>query len=217
MTNLSENLMNTGYLLRTTKWKEILGLGRMRSEAVMMYQHGDIAGVPGHSILGKLNKRVFWPPTDLFHFLLIADYIPHENDYVILESVNKGIAVGRLSWYEGKGYRVFRPNIPRSQYWGRRACQALTQHGRAKYDYLLILKLITGSLLVWAKQLIKEGRLHRIRAVELPYARDSRFICTEAANEAWHLVGYPIVPKGMVPLPSAFIEALSWGELIELR
>ena len=187
-----------------------------------IYQHGDIGGVPSYSLLGKLNKAIFWPHTQLYHFFVIADYIPEENDYVILESTGKGISVGRLSWYNGKEYRIFRPSGDEVAKLGVRACRALTQFGQAKYDYRLYVKMIFGCMAVWLehiwyKMTVKDyGFYWDIRPAELPYARDSKFICTEAANEAWRLVGHPIIPNGVIKLPSGFIEALYLRNLVEI-
>jgi len=196
-------------------------------EILPIYQHGDIGGVPSYSTLGKLNKAVFWPSTDLYHFFIIADYIPDEDDYVILESTGKGISVGRLSWYNGKEYRVFRINDPEAKLLGWKACQRLTQHGQAKYDYGLYIKILAGCLKVWAGKLWTRlgGFVTRsqelsftwmIAPAELPYARDSRFICTEAANEAWRLVGRPPIPDGVIKLPAGFIQALYHHKLKEV-
>ena len=187
-----------------------------------VYQHGDIFGVPSYSTPGKFNKAVFWPHTDLYHFGIIADYIPDENDYVILESTGKGIGVGRLSWYDGKEYRVFRINDPEAVDLGVRACRALTQFGQARYDYGLYIKILAGCVWtwmehIWYKLTVKDYAFTwDIRPAELPYARDSRFICTEAANEAWRLVGRPPIPNGVIKLPAGFIEALYCQKLIEV-
>jgi hypothetical protein len=193
-----------------------------------IYQHGDIGAVPSHSILGKLNQAIFWPHTDLYHFFIIADHIPEEDDYVILESTGKGISVGRLSWYKGKGYRVFR--VEPAEYHetvikhrGVQACRRLTKHGQAKYDYWLYMKLLVGCIAVWDRHLTDKIRRRRspfpwwvIKPSELLYARDSRFICTEAANEAWRMVDLPIIPDGIIKLPAGFIMALYNKFLVEV-
>jgi len=48
---------------------------------------------------------------------------------------------------------------------------------------------------------------------EIRYARDSRFICTELANEVWRLAGYPPIPRGVIPIPAAFARAFEQGKL----
>lgn len=183
----------------------------------MAYINGDIGAVLAEGfakVAGLLSRKIFTPHTDLFHFFLIGDYIPEENDYVILEATPRGVMVGRLSWYEG--YRIFRVVDPDVRELGIRAARAATKYGRAYYDYLLFFKLLAGVMRCLFRQLMNEGWFKAIRPAELPYARDSRFICTEIANEAWRLVGRPIVPKGVVPLPAGFIEALNSGKLVEV-
>jgi len=66
---------------------------------------------------------------------------------------------------------------------------------------------------IYAKMLVKERRLRRIRPAELPYRENHRFICTELANAVWAQVGRPVVPKGVMPLPAGYIEALQAGKL----
>jgi len=180
----------------------------------MKYQHGDIFGVPSDSFLGIANKAVFSPHTDLYHFGIIADYIYDEEDYVILESSAKGISVGRLSWYQT--YRVFRFADPEIATLGVKACQKLTMYGRARYDYALFLKIFIGCLTVWLGQILTGHKPTAIKPVQLPYGVNSRFICTEAANLAWKIVGYPIIPKDTIPLPAGFIKALNNGLLVEI-
>jgi len=179
------------------------------------YQAGDIVGVKSTGITGKLNTAIFTPHTRLFHFAIIYTHIAREDDYIILHSTDKGIGVGRLSWY--KDYRVFRltKNID-IQLWGRIACANLTKLGKAKYDYLIFVKLLFGCLRAWLAQLLKDGRFRAIKPKELHYARDRRFTCTEAVNEAWRSIGFPIIPKGVVPLPAGIIQALIDKKLKEV-
>lgn len=187
------------------------------SERQMMrqiYQHGDIGGVPNRGLLGRINRAVFHPHTDLYHFFLVADYVPEEDDYVILESTARGVGVGRLSWYED--YRIFRVNAPMAKSLGVKACRMLTKHGRAGYDHLLFAKLLLGCLGAWLGQLFRLEPFGPINPWQLSYGRNSRFICTEAANEAWAMVGYPVIPRGMMPLPAGFEAARICGKLLEV-
>lgn len=180
------------------------------------YQHGDIGAVDSNSLLAKAQRAIFLPKARAIHHFLIADYIPEEDDYVILESIAKGIAVGRLSMYQPETYRVYRPVLPDSRILGIRACRELTRYGRARYDYGIYFKMAIDLLFCFARQLVLERKMHKIRAKDLLYGRDSRFICTEAVNEAWRAVGYPIIPKGVIPIPPAFIEAHVLGKIEEV-
>jgi len=60
-----------------------------------MLQPGDIFAVKGKGIIGKLSSKLMAPPTDRFHFGLVWEKA--DKDHIILESIAKGIAVGRLS------------------------------------------------------------------------------------------------------------------------
>ena len=178
------------------------------------YRHGDIVGI-ADSPLRHIARRVFKPHTDLYHWCLVCGYVEHEDDYIILESIARGICVGRLSWYQGREYRVFRVTMGQDRRLGRRVCQELTRFGRARYDWLFLAVLPFDCLRCWLRQLFTEGRFRAIQAAELKHWENERLTCTEAAN-AWRYVGYPIVPPGVKPMPSAFIEAVNVGRLIEV-
>ena len=189
-----------------------------------VYQHGDLAGIPWVTtgdVLPKAAERIFSPHTKLFHWVLIADYIQAENDYVILEAINpSGFRVGRLSWY--CDYRVFRPtttqqiSIRTIRVRGQRACRSVTRYGRSGYDHGFIFRLPIDVLVCWAKQFFTTGRCHAIRAEELPYKFNDRLCCTEAVVLAWRLVGIWIVPPGVKPLPCAIVAAINEGRLKEV-
>lgn len=173
---------------------------------------GDIGATKGKGIAGWLSKNLFIPHSDRFHFFLIAEPVDGEDDYIILESItSKGITVGRLSWYPLDELHVYRVKDPHWQALGRLAVLELTKYGRAGYDYLLPVKLLLGVL-----QLILKGKLPPWRPEQLPYGRNSRFLCTEAANESWRAVGYPIIPEGVCPLPAGFELALEEDRLVRI-
>ena len=179
------------------------------------YLPGDIVGVPARHVLARLCYHVFWPHTKLFHWLIIYEYIPEEQDYVILESIRKGVVVGRLSRYKGSGCRAFRPVVSNPAL-GKRACHELTRYGRNTYDWLIVLTLPFDCLAVLIRQLATEGCLRPIRPSELPYRVDHRLTCTEAANLGWARLGYPLVRSDVFPIPAAFIEAVREGRLREV-
>jgi hypothetical protein len=179
------------------------------------YLPGDIVGVPANHLLARLCHSAFEPHTNLFHWLIIYEYVPDERDYIILESIPKGVAIGRLSWYKGNDYRVFRPNVDDPTV-GKKVCQELTRYGRNGYDWLVFITLPFDCLAILVRQIAIEHRLHPIRPSELPYRADHRLTCTEAANLGWTRVGYSLVPAGVFPLPAAFIEAVRRRRLKEV-
>lgn len=205
-----------------------------------MLESGDIFAVKGEGFLGKLSSKLMEPKTDRFHFGLIwlkTDWfrglaelekifspgeiekikslaVDYDNDYVILESISKGPAVGRLSFYEGKDIKFYRVDCPKELRFS--APIELTKWGRSKYDYLLILRIGVQGLWLIFKHLITAGKLQRIRAEELTWSRNSSFICTEAVDISYDSVGVNIIPPNVCPTPSAFKQAELEGRMREI-
>lgn len=175
----------------------------------------DIGATKGKGPLLWFSQNLIKPKTDRIHFFIIGDYIPWEDDYVILEAISSGIRVGRLSFYEPAELEIYRVKLGYGELgrvFGtelrRRASLELTKVGRARYDWVLFIQLALGGI-----GLLLRGKLPPWRPEQFPYGRDKKYICTEAAAEAWRGVGHPIIPEGVVPVPSAFIQALQEGKL----
>ena len=177
---------------------------------------GDIGATRGRGILGYLHRNLFAPETDRFHHLLI--WKPYKGgDWIILESISKGLSVGLLSWYKAQDIKFYRVDCPSEL--RRRAPLELIKWGRSRYDYLLIPKLVIGSILAWTKILWKEHRLRKLRAEDLCpfYSWDSRLLCTEAVWCGYNAVGVNIIPYGVPPLPSSFRQAELEGRLSKIE
>lgn len=177
-------------------------------------QPGDIFATKGEGIIGWLSRRLMAPETDRSHYGLV--WLKRDNDHLILESISKGIAVGRLSFYEGEDIKFYRVNCPKNL---RAAAPVeLTKWGRSRYDYLLVAKLVVQGLWLVLKHLITEGKIRKIRAEELSpiYTWDSRLICTEAAWCGYNAVGVNIIPYGVPPMPSSFREAELQGRIYKI-
>jgi len=178
----------------------------------MSYQPGDIVGVAG-GLFVRAACRIFTPRTTLYHYLVIGEEIPEEDDHMIFEAIASGVRVGRLSWYNNDQYVVFRVNHPESFTLGRTACRLASQFGRWGYDFAVYLYILYDVCAIYTKMLFRERRLRRIRPAELPYHENHRFICTELANAVWAQVGQPVIPKGVMPVPAGYVEALQAGRL----
>lgn len=170
----------------------------------------DIGAVKGRGPLLWLSQNLLKPKTDRIHFFLIGDYIPWDDDYVILESIAKGIAVGRLSFYKPEDIEIYRVNLSSNpkmkelnRQLRRRVAAEMTRVGRARYDYILYLQLIAGAITLFFK-----GKLPPFAPADLPYGRNKDYICTEAANFGWRAVGHPIIEPGVVPTPAGYKKAL---------
>ena len=173
---------------------------------------GDIFATKGKGITGWASRNLLSPQTDRFHFGILWKYFG--DDFLILESISKGLAVGKLSWYQGADVEFYRVNCPEELRFA--APDSLIDWGRAKYDYWLIGKILFGAVAALARILWKEHRLRRVRAEELPYGVNSALICTEAVDVAYDSVGVNIIPAGVIPIPSAFRAAELEGRLIKL-
>lgn len=174
---------------------------------------GDIFSTKGEGILGWLSRNLTAPPTDRFHYGLVWGKV--DDDYLILESITKGIAVGRLSLYEGADIKFYRVNCPKEL--REQAPIELTRWGRSLYDYLLIPKLAIQGIALFIEQFFTEGRFRRIRAEELTWVHNNSFLCTEAVDIAYDAVGVNIIPAETCPIPSAFRQAELDGRITEVK
>jgi len=179
---------------------------------IEMLEPGDIFAVKGKGIIGWLASRLMTPETDRFHFGLIWQKV--EDDYIILESIAKGIAVGRLSMYEGKDVKYYRVDCPPEL--AAQAPVELTKWGRSHYDYLLIVKLVIQGLWLVFKHLVTEGKIRRIRAEELSWSQNDSPVCTEGVDIGFDAVGVNVIPIEVCPAPSAFMQAELDGRMAEL-
>lgn len=175
---------------------------------------GTVGFCKSSTMISMINA-VTAPKTELGHCFLVWDYLPEENDYIILESLNKGITVSRMAKYRGKGIRFFDVNCPPDL--KQAAPVALTKWGESGYDWGLIIRLALVGFLLILKNLITELRLRRLRAEELPYNTNVSLVCTEAVQISYLAVGVPIIDPGIVPTPSTFEQAIKDGMLVELQ
>jgi len=177
-------------------------------------QIGDIFATKGVGMTGWASRNLFAPKTDRFHHGILWKHLG-QGDFIILESISKGLAVGKLSWYEGKNIEYYRVNCDEDLRFA--APGSLVEWGRAKYDYWLIVKLLFGAIAAWARILWKERRLRKLKAEDLPfYNWNDALICTEAVVVGFASCGVNIVPPDVVPLPSAIKQAELDGRLTKI-
>lgn len=159
------------------------------------------------------------PRTDRFHFGLIGFHYPEPfNDYLVAESINsgvfaKGVCHGWLGKYKGEDVEIYEIADPEWVLLGEDVFLHTYNFQTVAYDQLLIPALALSAIECFAYQLISERRLRRIRAEELCYARNKKFLCTEMANESWWTFGYPLIRPGIAPTPSAFKQVELAGKI----
>jgi len=170
------------------------------------YQTGDFAFIKG-GFLSILSNAIFTPSTRLYHTLIIGQYLPDEDDYIIFESLASGVRTGRLSWYSKCTYVVLRLHDPQSEIFGRIAMNECTKFGRWGYDFGMFFLIVKDLMGIWIRQLAVEHRLHQVNATELTYRENRSLICTEFVNLAYKPTQRPPVPVGVLPIPSSILEA----------
>lgn len=175
----------------------------------MKLEPGDIFATKGKGIAGWAVRKLLAPTTDRFHFGIIWKQMGQ--DYIILESISKGIAVGLLSWYDPKDVEIYRVDCLKQL--RTQAPGYLVLYGRSRYDYLLILKISFGGVLAFLKAFFLYSKLERLRAEDFPYGQNSELICTEAVDIAYDAVGVNLIPEGVLPLPNAFKAAEIDGKM----
>ncbi|MBU2249832.1 MAG: hypothetical protein KKD77_24000 [Gammaproteobacteria bacterium] len=173
----------------------------------------DIIRVKGNGPMSLLAHSIFAPYTDRHHHALV--WSKSGDDYIILESVSKGLAVGRLSMYAGADVTFYRAvNLDFAT--RERACDELTRYGRAPYDYALYIRLVR-NIIKAELSILRSGRWFRkLHAYELPYREDGWLVCTEAVALAFRLVNWSLVPDGVMALPSAIEQASLDGLIREV-
>lgn len=184
------------------------------------YHPGDIVGLEpdGWSKLqAKASQAVFTPHTPLLHFFFIGKYISKEKDYVIYESIpSHGVAIGRLSFYDGQKYGVFRISHPNTAL-GQCIIDEVSRFGREHYGYPSILRMLLGIAFIEWQQWKAFRRLRAIKARDMYiYMSDKGKLCTQLVHDVPLKLGVDILPVGDAALPCAFIEALECGKLVEV-
>ena len=177
-------------------------------------QPGDIFATEGKGPAGWAVRNLISPSTDRFHFGILWKKLPN-NDFIILESIRKGLAVGKLSWYSDRDIVFYRVDCP----WDLRsiAANGLVDYGRAMYDFMLIPKIVVGIIAALFEILTKERKIRKPTAEDFPYGENSSLICTEAVDIAYDSVGVNIIPEGVIPLPNAFKQAELDGRISQIH
>lgn len=176
-------------------------------------QRGDIFAIKGEGYLSRLQTNLILPQTDRFHYGLLGEYIKEENDFVILESIQKGTAVGRLSWYIKSDIKFYEVNDPDSKRLGKEASIQATKWGRAKYDYRVYIWIFWNAMKLFARQLWEEHRLRKVHITEFPpLPKDKRLLCTELGRESYRGI-YPILPLPLAEFPAAYELARLTGSI----
>ena len=185
-----------------------------------LIQPGDIVGIrePGVSDWGlKIMNFFMAPKNDLLHYALVSHFDERLNDWVLIESISKGVTFQLLkNWYlkRKSTVAVFRvADATLSQ--RMKAISNIYCYANKKFDYKLIVKLIGWYIGHFFNQLFHfKNPIHKFKASDFPYYKsDENFFCTELVVRAYADDGIYIVPKDVLPLPSSLKQAENDGRL----
>ena len=173
-------------------------------------QPGDFFAISGNDWFGRFQRfmltRYMDPPSDRNHFGLLWE--EHEGDWIVWESIPKGVVCDYLSNYKDeRTIQFFRPVCDEAI--SKEAPEKLVEYGRDLYDFLLIGKMIWDAFAGTLRMLWREHRLRRFRPDEFTYKPNHAMICTEVVLQGYHEAGYDIAPPAWMPFPNV----LEWARL----
>ena len=200
-----------------------------RQEVFDQLQRGDIFATTNPSLIGRLHHKLFRPRTTRFHYGILGEKVIHEKelDWVIFESITKGTAVGRLSWYLNDDVEVYRIVVRDSDLagygldaksrdtigfnFGVLASLEATNMGRRWYDYRLLAVILWKSLLAMALHLWREGQVY-VDYRDLRPIGGLDLACTELVNECFKPY-FPVIDERFLATPANFKQSVLDGRL----
>ena len=181
-----------------------------RQEVFAQLQRGDIFATTNPSLIGQLHKSLFRPRTTRFHYGILGEYILKDDDFTIFESIAKGTAVGRLSWYLNEDVEVYRVVGP--DYIGVLASLEATNMGRRRYDFRLLGVIAWKSLLAMVGHLWREGEVY-VDYCDLRPIGGLDLLCTELVHECFKPY-FPVIDERFLATPANFKQSVLDGKLV---
>lgn len=169
-----------------------------------MFKTGDIVGVRG-TPCQRLLLGLISPASDRWHFFLIGEYLYHEGDRVIYESLADGVRIGRLSLYRGAEVEVYR--ISDEKVAGE-IIEEASEFGRDQYDYVFFVRLVLQAVGYW----IKNG-FRPVPYVKFANVDDKLLTCTELVEACCRAANFPLFSPQIVATPAAFKQAALDGRI----
>lgn len=159
---------------------------------------------------------IFWPETWYYHVAILGEYIEDENDYEIVESIGSGVRLGRLSFYNGRTYRILWPSGAQLED-GKKAWRKASKFGRRRYDFKFYFKLPFRLCWMQAVNLFKYRSFFKVTATQLGAEKGQGMVCTKFGSYVWRQVdeNYPF-PSYWAEIPASFEAAIKMRFLIVL-
>jgi hypothetical protein len=184
-----------------------------REKIRMILEVGDIGAQKGSGLTWRMLRFLMTPDTDRYHHFVV--WRPFKDgDWLILESIDKGIAFSKLSSYNKEDIKFYRVKCDEAI--RREAPDTLLAYGKSKYDNVLKATLFFQLLRILGKMIFCERKLRKIKARDVHYRADDNFICTEAVQRAYCLAGFHIVPDDILPVPASFKESGKLQLILEI-
>lgn len=170
---------------------------------------GDIVQVEIKGWVESLERNCLTPRCDYFHHLLISGERQSDGDYGIIESIEKGPAVGMLSFYDLTKIRILRITNLGYKPIGRKAVVEACKLGRLDYNFMIFPKVVFAAL----DRLV---RLHLppwdVYTFHIP-GNNKAVACTELIKKAYENAEYPLFDPTLCALPPTFQRAVDKGML----
>ncbi len=131
------------------------------------------------------------------HTIMIDDKI--QDDYGILESIDKGTAANLLSNYQGQEVAIYRyKGITSDQQESLR--KNARKMGAYHYDFLIPFRVIKRVGIRKSIKLIIQ-LLNKEYPLEIPHISDSHVVCSEMVQQAYEMAGIPLEENGWLLTP----------------
>lgn len=167
-------------------------------------------------ILGKLENALVVPRTELDHFFMLYHYDFLADDWIIIESIAKGVSIGWLSWYTKlTPVHIYRPNDRDSDNICLLAATNAIAYGRRYYDFPTMARVAYITLHEIFKQLMK-GKRPWVSYTCYPAVKDNAVICTELVAQSFRKAGYNVFNPYCLANPPNFISCLVEGIVEEV-
>jgi len=164
-------------------------------------------------ILGVLENALVTPRTTIDHMFMLYRYDPVQDDWLVIESIAKGVSVGWLKWYTDiTTVDFYRPNTANSDDICLFAAVNSINYGRRRYDFVTVVKVTYITLAECAKQIMR-GKRPWVSYTHYPPSNNRQVMCTELVNYSFKSAGFKVFDPNYLACPPNFAQWCMLGRL----